>query len=79
MVGVKLAERLLQRVGVYAGVGQAMSTGCQPLIRAEAQAAAERAGDTEALRDMAALDLSPRADGSLPTDQVQALQRISRR
>lgn len=79
LVGVKLAERLPHRVSVYAGTGQAVSTRHEPLIQAETRAAAERAGDLEAVAELDALDLAPRADGSLPVDQVQVLRRISRR
>lgn len=79
LVGVKLAERLPHRVSVYAGTGQAISSQFEPLIRAETRAAAERAGDLEAVAELDALDLSPRADGSLAVAQVQALRRISRR
>ena len=79
LVGVKLAERLPHRVSVYAGTGQAISTQFEPLIQAETRAAAERAGDQEAMRELDALDLSPRDDGNLRVDQVQVLRRISRR
>lgn len=79
LVGVKLAERLPHRVSVYAGTGQAVSTLFEPLIQAETRAAAERAGDVEAVRELDALDLSPLDDGRLRVDQVQVLRRISRR
>jgi proline iminopeptidase len=77
MLGVRLAERLPSKVSVYAGVGQAISTACETMIRAEALAAAERAGDAEAVRELRALSLSPQADGSLPLDQVRSLRRIA--
>ena len=43
MLGVRLAERLPSKVSVYAGVGQAISTAYEPMIKAETLAAAERA------------------------------------
>lgn len=75
IVGVQLAKRVPSKVSVYAGVGQAISTAFEPMIQAETLAAAERAGDAEAVRELRALDLSPLADGSLPLDQVRALRR----
>lgn len=75
MVGVQLAKRLPSKVSVYAGVGQAISTAVEPMTQGETLAAAERAGDAEAVRELRALDLSPHADGSLPLDQVRILRR----
>jgi hypothetical protein len=60
-------------------VEEVYSTSFESVILAEARAAAERTRDTEPLRELNALDLSPRTDGSLPIGQVQALRRISRR
>lgn len=77
MLGVRLAERLPSKVSVYAGVGQAISTAYEPMIKAETLAAAERAGDAEAVRELRSLDLSPHADGSLPLDQVRRLRRVA--
>jgi len=77
ILGVRLADRLPGKVSVYVGVGQAISTAFEPLILAETLAAAERAGDTEAVRELRALDLLPLADGSLPLDQVRTLRRAA--
>lgn len=77
ILGVRLAERLPSKVSVYAGVGQAISTVYETMIQADLLAAAERAGDAEAVRELRALNLSPRADGSLPLDQVLTLRRIA--
>lgn len=75
IVGVKLAERIPGRVSVYAGTGQAISTQYEALILAETLKSAEQAEDRVALQELRAVDLSPRADGSLPLDQVRTLRR----
>ena len=77
ILGVQLAQRLPDKVSIYAGVGQAVSTAFESMILAETLAAAERAGDTEALRELRALDLAPLPDGSLPLDQIYTSRRLS--
>jgi pimeloyl-ACP methyl ester carboxylesterase len=79
IVGARLAERAPGKVSVYAGVGQAVAAAFEPMILAETLAAAERAGDEQAVRELRALDLSPGPDGRFPLAQVQALRAVARR
>nr|MCU0623341.1 alpha/beta hydrolase [Gemmatimonadaceae bacterium] len=79
IVGVKLAERRPEAISVYAGVGQAVAVAFEALIRDETLAAARRAGDAAAVRELEALDLSPLPDGRFRLESAQALRRIARR
>ena len=49
------------------------------MILAETRAAAEHAGDADAVRELNALDLSLQPDGSPPIAAIQVLRRIARR
>ena len=79
LVGARLAALATGKVSVYAGVGQAVATAFEPLILAETLAAAERAGDAEAVRTLRALDLGTQPDGRFPFQQALALRVIARR
>lgn len=79
LLGVQLAQRLPNKVSVYAGVGQAVSTSFEWMTLAETLAAAERAGDAESIRELRTIDLEPRDDGRLPVDQIRTLRRLASR
>jgi pimeloyl-ACP methyl ester carboxylesterase len=79
IVGVLLAGRCPEKISVYVGTGQAIATAFEPMILAETLAAAERAGDTAAVRELRELDLSLLPDGSPPIAAIQVLRRIARR
>ncbi len=77
IIGVQLARRCPGKISVYSGTGQAIATDFEAMILAETRAAAERASDAEAVRELSAFDLSLHPDGSPPIAAIQALRRIA--
>jgi pimeloyl-ACP methyl ester carboxylesterase len=79
IVAAHLAQRLPGCISVCAGVGQAVSMDFESLILAETLAAAERAGDVEAVRDLQAIGAACHAQGRIPLEQVVRLRHHVRR
>jgi len=82
LVGVFLAARRPELLSVYVGTGQAVSAAFEPLIHGEVLAAARRAGDEAAVRELEAMDVAAGgtgSDGVFPLEQVRALRRHAAR
>lgn len=79
IVGVELARRVPQKISVYSAVGQAVGTAFEPVVIAEAKAAAMAAGDAEGVAALAAIDPRPGPDGRFPIAQAQAARRVAMR
>jgi pimeloyl-ACP methyl ester carboxylesterase len=79
IVGVRLAQKVPQKISVYSAVGQAVSTAYEPVLIAEAKAAAGAAGDAEGVAALAAIDPTPGPDGRFSIQQAQAARRVAMR
>jgi pimeloyl-ACP methyl ester carboxylesterase len=79
IVGVKLAQKVPGKISVYSAVGQAVGTAYEPVLIAEAKAAAQAAGDAEGVAALAAIDPRPGPDGRFPIRQAQAARRVAMR
>lgn len=79
IVGVKLAQKVPQKISVYSAVGQAVGTAYEPVVLAEAKAAAAAAGDTEGVAALAALDPRSGPDGRFSIKQAQAARKVAMR
>ncbi len=79
MVGVEIARRHPDRISVYAGVGQAVSTAFEGEILRRTIDAAKAAGDAEGAAELAALDQAVAGGRRFDLAQIRTLRRIGQR
>lgn len=78
MIGVELARRHPEKISVYAGVGQSISTRFEGDILRATLEAARAAGDEKAVTELLALQ-GPVESGNFDVTHMRALRRIGHR
>jgi len=78
MVGAHLAHKYPDRISVYVGVGQGVGPGDEAIVYRETIAAAERAGDADAVAKLRSFAPYPRPNGDIPIEVTDALRRYAR-